>query len=314
MQQEFRKGCLSKDNHKFLHGLPTRVPGSWVGNDVSCKSDACRQLATAHLDIRLADLHRKRKVVADPNHIAKHECGVCRDERKRRCRVAKDVEVFKQEPFASAPAIFANNDIKYDNNKKRAEQYANDKNRAMTFVAAKDKPSHDAIREKPGLAAEKLSWLQRHDKESGDLYGMLPLVHGMPVALTDHIDRNPQKQLLRGKIGHVHSWVTDKTDTSEFQRGVRILEKLPKTVFVKYDDADWTLDGLTEKGLYPVCPKSSQWFLDFGQGAAASEIKDTPETVAPGSGIRHHRARIARANPVRCHRGLADRSRHQPYL
>ncbi len=58
-----------------------------------------------------------------------------------------------------------------------------------------------------GNSAEKLSWLQRHDKESGDLYGILPLIHGMPVALTDHIDRNPEKQLLRGKIGYVHSWV-----------------------------------------------------------------------------------------------------------
>ena len=100
--------------------------------------------------------------------------------------------------------------MKYDINKRRAEQFANDKNRAITFVAAKDKPSHDAIREKPGLAAEKLAWLQRHDKECGDLYGVLLLVHGMPVALTYHIDRNPQKQLLRGKIGHNHSWITEK--------------------------------------------------------------------------------------------------------
>ena len=28
VQQEFRNGCLSKDNHKFLHGLPTKVSGS----------------------------------------------------------------------------------------------------------------------------------------------------------------------------------------------------------------------------------------------------------------------------------------------
>ena len=288
VQEEFRKGCLSKDNHKFLHGLPTKVPGSWVGKDVSCKTDACRQLATAHLDIRVSDLRGKRKIVADPSHIAQHECGVCRDERKRRCRVAQNLEVFKTEPFASAPAIFANNDVKYDNNKKRAEQYANDKNLAMTFVAAKDKPSHDAIREKPGIAAEKLSWLQRHDKESGDLYGILPLVHGMPVALTDHIDRNPQKQLLRGKIGYVHSWVTEKTDTSEFQSGVRILEKLPKTVFVKYEDAEWTLDGLTEKGLYPVCPKTSHWFLDKGRQHPKLKIHRKQLPLAPAFAITAH--------------------------
>ena len=35
---------------------------------------------------------------------------------------------------------------------------------------------------------------------------MLPLAVGMPVALTDHIDRNPEKQLLRGKV-----WVSAST-------------------------------------------------------------------------------------------------------
>ena len=61
-----------------------------------------------------------------------------------------------------------------------------------------------------GSLQEKFAWLQRRGKECGDLYGVLLLVHGMPVALTDHIDRNPQKQLLRGKIGHIHSWITEK--------------------------------------------------------------------------------------------------------
>eukprot|EP00973_Karenia_brevis_P065045 9032792-Karenia_brevis.AAC.1 len=98
-----------------------------------------------------------------------------------------------------APAIFANNDVKYDVNKSRAQKYARDHKLAVTFASAKDTPSHDALREKPGIAADKLSWLKRHDRETGDLYGMLPLIHGMPVALTDHIDSNPEKQLLRGK-------------------------------------------------------------------------------------------------------------------
>ena len=288
VQAEFRTGSLSEDNHRFLHGLPTTVPGSWVRDDVSCGSDACRQLATARAGVAHAVLRGKRKHLPDPSDVVRQECGVCQDERKRRCRVAKDFEVFKTAPFASASAIFANNDVKYDNNKKRAEQYANDQNRAITFVIAKDTPSHDAIREKPGLAAEKMSWLQRHDKESGDLYGILPLVHGMPVALTDHIDRNPQKQLLRGKIGHVHSWVTDAAETSEFEHGVRILQKLPTTVFVKYDDVDWTLDGLTEKGLYPICPKSSQWFLDKGRQFPKLKIHRKQLPLAPAWAITAH--------------------------
>ena len=38
---------------------------------------------------------------------------------------------------------------------------------------------------------------------------MLPFAVGLPVMLVDHLDRNPVKQLLRGKEGHIHSWVND---------------------------------------------------------------------------------------------------------
>ena len=87
------------------------------------------------------------------------------------------------------------------------------------------------------MPAQKLSWLQRHDRESGDLYGVVTLIKGMPVALTDHIDRNPEKQLLRGRVGHIHSWILGEHEQSVFIDGVRILQKMPKVVFVKFKDA-----------------------------------------------------------------------------
>ena len=62
----------------------------------------------------------------------------------------------------------------------------------------------------------------RHDRESGDLYGVLTLMKGMPVAMTDRIDRSIDKRILRGRVGHVHSWVLDKDETSAFQNGKRV--------------------------------------------------------------------------------------------
>ena len=50
-----------------------------------------------------------------------------------------------------------------------------------------------------------------------------------------------------------------------------------------------------------------------GQRAAVSEAEDTPETAAPGSGMGHHCAHVARANATRRNRGLADRARHEPH-
>ena len=68
-------------------------------------------------------------------------------------------------------------------------------------MKAKDVPSAHTLRERPDAVLQKKQWLMRHDRECGDLYGMLPLIEGMPVMLTDHVDRNPDKMLLRGRIG-----------------------------------------------------------------------------------------------------------------
>ena len=72
---------------------------------------------------------------------------------------------------------------------------------------------------------QKLSWLQRHDRESGDLYGIVPLIKGMPVAVTD------QKLILRGRVGTIHSWILSESETSVYEKGRRILRKMPKVVF-----------------------------------------------------------------------------------
>jgi hypothetical protein len=110
------------------------------------------------------------------------------------------------------------------------------------------------------------------------------------MALTDHIDRNPEKQLLRGKIGYVHSWVLHGEDKSEFSQGVRILEKLPKVVFLKFEGATWTLPGLTEPGLYPVVPRKGAWFLDKGRKFPKLKISRQQLPLAPAFAITAHAA------------------------
>ena len=74
-------------------------------------------------------------------------------------------ERFLSDKFAVAPAIFPNNDIKYETNKLRALAYAEKHGEAVTYVPAKDVPSGEALRERPDLPAHKLTWLQRHDRE-----------------------------------------------------------------------------------------------------------------------------------------------------
>ena len=99
----------------------------------------------------------------------------------------------------------------------------------MVYVPARDTPTPEALRERPDLPQQKMAWLQRHDKESGDLYGFLPLAEGMPVALTDHIDRSEDKNLLRGRVGRVQSWICDGDgEHDQVTRGGETILKKPR--------------------------------------------------------------------------------------
>lgn len=120
--------------------------------------------------------------------------------------------------------------MKYDANKKRAIHFAHRNKGAILCCCAKYTVTLDALRDNPSLPAQKLEWLQRHDRECSDLYGMYPLVKGMPVSLTDHVDRNPEKNLLRGRVGFVHSWALHGQDVVEKHPNSVALKKVPIAV------------------------------------------------------------------------------------
>ena len=230
--------------------------------------------------------------------IQTEECPKCKDERRSKARVAEghDDARFTTAPFNAATAIFPNNDVKYDTNKTRARLFAAQQGVGIVYSIAKDVPSQNALRERPGLANDKIKWLQRHDRESGDLYGMLPLIPNMPVALTDHIDRNPEKALLRGRVGIIHSWILDDKEDSVMEHGAQRLTKLPKVVFVKFPGAEWTLDGLTEPGLYPIQPRKGHWHLDKGRPHPVLKITRRQIPLAPAFAITASPSCIGRSS------------------
>ena len=69
VQMELREGKLSRNNHAFLHGHPTTVPGSWSKGQVACGNHKCAQLVSQN---------------QSPNEIARNECASCRKEREAR--------------------------------------------------------------------------------------------------------------------------------------------------------------------------------------------------------------------------------------
>jgi hypothetical protein len=204
VHEELRHGRLSETNYNFLFGKPTKEPGRWCNGGVQCGNAARGAIG------KRIQAHAERDDFVLSAEQERKRCKTCAAERQSKALVATGIQDsrFMDTKCVKAPAIFANNDIKYETKKLRAKHYAHHREETITYVCAKDMPTQDALRERPDLPSQKLAWLQRHDRESGNLYGVIPLIHGMPVALTEHIDRSPDKQLLRGKIGFIHGRCT----------------------------------------------------------------------------------------------------------
>ena len=119
-------------------------------------------------------------------------------------------------------------------------------------------------------------WLQYHDKDTEGLPGALPLALGMPVALTEHLDRSDDKRLLKGSKGYVHSWVWHHND------------RIPTVVYVKFDNATWRLDGIDEDGVYPIYPIVRTWYLDKARKTSLLGVARRQLPLIPGFAMTAH--------------------------
>ena len=117
----------------------------------------------------------------------------------------------------------------------------------------------------------------------------------MPVAMSDHIDRSEDKRILRGRVGHVHSWVLDDKEESVFKDGRRVLAKNPKVVFVKFldknkKDLPWRLPGTPENVIYPTVPVIRHWFLDKNRPHPVLDIRRRQLPLTPAFAMTAHAA------------------------
>ena len=74
----------------------------------------------------------------------------------------------------------------------RAREFAKQNNVQLTWAYAKDVPLHPEDRElKQEALLEKLfTWLRRHDQETSHLASIYALAVGLPVRLTENVDRS----------------------------------------------------------------------------------------------------------------------------
>ena len=94
----------------------------------------------------------------------------------------------------------------------------------VTWVKAHDTPLHrdDLSLDPEQLDAKRKRWLSFHDQRTAGILGLLPLVKGLPVRLTDSID-HPLK-LFKHRRGVVVGWVLHADETSVPSGNQRVLD------------------------------------------------------------------------------------------
>ena len=235
--QQCRNGNLTHDMCCFMHGLPTFTASQ---GDCNCNAD------TEHVEgLGVMKTDWKRTFLAgEPNmadYIARTECSVCAKERYRRRRVSYQDQMVTSDSteFSHAPALYSFNVPRYFAILLRAQSFALSEQVQLTWCYAKDTPLHPEDRELPTekLDAKRMAWLQRHDQDTSHLTSLLPLAVGLPVRLTDNVDR--QLQLYRGRRGAIHGWTLDPFCESNDVNGDMLLDRLPLVIYVLFREATW---------------------------------------------------------------------------
>ena len=277
VQDQFRHGRLTAVAHAFLHGKATAVPGSWHNGHANCGSRTCEALATNQVA---------------PERILEEECKVCKSERRSKALVAATPQDPRlRNELKDATCIFATNAVKYHVNRTRAREFAAKARQQIYYSIAEDLASAAVLAEKPHLEEDKVKWLQRHDRESGNLYGTLPLCIGMPVSATDHLDR--ERRVLRGCAGTVRGWTHtgDKSEVTRADGHVRYWAEMPAAVYVKFRTSKtWRVDGIQEDCVLPVAPVRSAWFLDGKRKKPQLRVSRRQLPLSPAFALTAHGA------------------------
>ena len=183
--------------------------------------------------------------------------------------------------------IVPNNDVRAEINKQRARRFAAERHAQVLWCFAKDSFPNATLSADPNMPARKVEFLQKHDRECADLAGMVPLVVGLPITLSEHVDRD--RGMLRGTLCRISGWQLSPEETAlpstlpeapwkhiaprfcgssppdnepQIPRASKVmLQEMVQVVWVEVLDAGWALPDLPA-GTYPIKPTRGSWFVD----------------------------------------------------
>lgn len=274
---ECRNGTLSDENYQLFHGTPTAVPMHrlTVSTCIPFFKDSSAQAAvvdkctcdrngsvqeSGYYQPWAAKFLGKGLTGAE---LLKDECAACAEFRVSNRRVLQEADSYMagllRKLFDSAPALYAFNVPRYYTLLMRARQFARANGLRLFWTYARDVPLHRDDRDLPAdqLHEKRCRWLGRHDQDTCHLASQVPLAKGLPVRLTDSIDRD--LGLWRGRRGVVAGWLPHPDEEWEIVDGEILLSHMPLAIYIFFPGASWKVHESLEKGVYPLLSRSLTW-------------------------------------------------------
>ena len=188
--------------------------------------------------------------------------AVIREELQQKLNVASG-------DFVEAPAIYCFNVPRYWTILLRAREYAKKKEYQLSWCVARDVPlcRHDRDLDEEQLHTKRCIWLGRHDQDTAHLTSLLPLVQGLPLRLTETVNR--KLRLYRGRRCRLLGWAPHPEDVRTEVDGEWVSTKLPLCLYLYFPGATWKLHDDLEEGVYPLVPASRTWKVNKNTGVQA---------------------------------------------
>ena len=195
--------------------------------------------------------------MADIVRKAEEECSEGTADCARRCRVILTPSAvtpdLREPPFSGAPALYSFNVPRYFATNFRAREFAKQNNVQTTWRYARDIPLHPGDRElqADALDEKRFAWLRRHDQETAHIPSVYPLAVGMPIRLTESVDRS--RQLYKGRKSVIHGWTLHPDCKTEEFEGELIVDRLPVVVYLSFPE----VLARIQRGEQTPCPATS---------------------------------------------------------
>ena len=267
-----RLGAETWEMYCFIHGLPTRNPGSWnpSTDQVDCGNARCQTLAAEWETLYLGSAKVAWEVRVSL------ECATCQKERKRRCCVISTDEQnqarFREKPFTEAPYVHPFRYPSGHARQLRAIEFAKSHKRQLLWTTAYDKPQAKNDSKDQGERAEqrKEDWLQLPSARTSGIPGLLPLVQDLPIQFTETPDKaSREKGVFKNARGWLRGWELEPEEAERIKKMPQepeiVLKRRPRKLFIEMQSASKDLPLVNEKRIYTLLAKPKEWSLD-GQG------------------------------------------------